>query len=188
MALASAMKKSSVRARWRGSRTVMLVGSWIKPLSIVVKSCHSGRRSVRSQPLLTHTTIKTWGHYTLNGFIITYIWTIRPISFARLMFPLRWAGGYLHGLFLNLTPQVHVYNSLIHTLSADDDVTVSKRHGNHANHLDMWSCCHGNNQGSKPRSDALCKRCVNLNARQYKTHKWMSRSRSASEEKLIQVL
>ncbi len=51
--------------------------------------------------------------------------------------PLAVGRGHLHGLFLNLTPQVHVYNSLIHALSADDDVTVSKRHGNHANHLDM---------------------------------------------------
>lgn len=87
MAFASAMKKSSVRARWRGRRTVMLVGSWHKPLSIVVKSCHSGRRSVRSQPLCTNTTIRSGAHYTLNepGFIITH--TVFELC-GGLMFPL----------------------------------------------------------------------------------------------------
>lgn len=51
LAWASAMKKSSVRALCRGSSTVMLVGSWFRPSSIVVKSCHSGRSSVSSQAL-----------------------------------------------------------------------------------------------------------------------------------------
>lgn len=51
LAWASAMKKSSVRALCRGSSTVTLVGSWFRPFSIVMKSCHSGRSSVSSQAL-----------------------------------------------------------------------------------------------------------------------------------------
>lgn len=51
LAWASAMKKSSVRALCRGSSTVTLVGSWLRPFSIVMKSCHSGRSSVSSQAL-----------------------------------------------------------------------------------------------------------------------------------------
>ncbi len=67
-------------------------------------------------PVLTHTKIKTWGHYTLNSFIITHIWTIRPSHLPSLCFLAVGAGGHLHGLFLNLIPQVHVSISLIHAV------------------------------------------------------------------------
>lgn len=81
--------------------------------------------------------------------------------------------GYSSTLLTYLTPQVHVSISLIHCLSADDDdVTVSKHHGNYANQPDMWPCCHGNNEGRKPLSDMLCKSCVNLDAHQNKTQEW----------------
>ncbi len=48
-------------------------------------------------PVLTHTKIKTWGHYTLNSFIITHIWTIRSSHLHSLCFlavgrwPFAWA-------------------------------------------------------------------------------------------------
>lgn len=71
-ALVSAMKKSSVRARWRGNRTVMQVGSWFTPPSMVVKSCQSGLRRVKSQPL-QHIHTRTFVFLPLFGFSIDII-------------------------------------------------------------------------------------------------------------------
>jgi len=46
--------------------------------------------------------------------------------------------GYSSNSLTHLTPQVNVSISPIHGLSAaDDDVTVSKHHGNYANQPDM---------------------------------------------------
>lgn len=45
------MKKSSDRALWRGSSTVILVGSWLRLFSIDMKSRHRGRSRVSSHAL-----------------------------------------------------------------------------------------------------------------------------------------
>lgn len=77
---------------------------------------------------------------------------------CRIIFHVQRAGGHLHVLH-------HTCISLLLShkpLTLDDDVTVSKRH---ANLSDMWPCCHGNNQGRKPLSDALCKSFVIQNTR-----------------------
>lgn len=87
-------------------------------------------------PVLTHKNLNVRSLHSKWLYHYSYL-NYKAISFAQFIFPLRWAGGHLHGLFLNLTPQVHVSISLIHALSADDDVTVSKHHRNHANLPDM---------------------------------------------------
>lgn len=50
-ARASAMKKSSERALWRGSSTVILVGSWLRLFSMDMKSRQRGRSRVSSHAL-----------------------------------------------------------------------------------------------------------------------------------------